>query len=134
VVDPLPEQGWELEFPSAEQYAPSFAGDITAWPDIVSRFPDDVQEEIDGLLYRIEESDDVETDLLRQLSLIFKGNAEGREDALRISQWLDKMADYADFLSEGIDFILDLAVGDEEDEAEGEEAENLEDHTFGSEV
>ena len=116
----LPDQEWELEFPDAEQYAPSFGNDLSAWPEVVAGFPEDVQESIDGLLYHLEASDEVETDLLRKIALLFRGNADGREDALRIAKWLDKMADFADFFAEGVDYLLDVAVGDEpEGEDEG---------------
>ena len=114
----LSEQEWELEFPNVNQYKGQFAHDMEAWEHVVDQFPEDVQFEIDGILYRMEDSEHVDTTLLRQLATIFQGNS--KEDAgQRISKWLNTMADFGDFFPEAMDMIVDShLVGDDEEEEE----------------
>lgn len=116
------EQEHELEFPSAEQYKGQFISDMEAWESVVSGFPENVQLEIDGLLLRLEESEEIDTGRLRQLATIFRGNSKDAY-GFRIARWLEVMADFADFFAEAVDIIIDsglgLAAGEEVTEEEG---------------
>lgn len=119
----LLEQEYELEFPAVEQYKGQFIADMEAWESVVADFPENIQLEIDGLLFRLEESEEIDTGRLRQLATIFHGNAKD-EFGYRIAKWLKTIADYADFFAEAVDIIVDsglgLAAGEEEPERSGE--------------
>lgn len=113
----LAEQEWELEFPSVDQYKGQFTSDMQAWEDVVDSFPENVQTEIDGILLRIEEAENVNTTLLRQLATIFKGNSDD-DRGLKIAKWIKIMADFGDFFPDAVDAIVDMGSGEEEGEEE----------------
>ena len=113
----LTEQEWELEFPSAEQYKGQFAHDMEAWETVVNSFPEDVQLEIEGLLYRMEDAEHVDNNLMRQLSTIFQGNSKD-DQGQRIAKWLKVLADFGDFFAEAHDLIIDSHLGPDEEPKE----------------
>ncbi len=115
--------GPELEFPSAEQYKGQFISDMEAWESVVNEFSENVQLEVDGILYRVEQGENIDTTLLRQLATVFRGNAKS-DQAVRIAKWLDTLADYADFFGEAVDIIVDSGVGLAAGEKAGEEEES----------
>jgi hypothetical protein len=101
---------WEVEFPTAEQLKSHFAKDMADFEDIVHSFPENVQLQIEGILYRMEDAEEVSSDLLRQLATIFHGNAQ-TDEALRVSKWIKTIAEFADFFREAIDVLVDASLG-----------------------
>jgi hypothetical protein len=118
------EQEYELEFPSAEQYKGQFIADMEAWESVVKDFPENIKFEIDGILYRLEKDEEINTGLLRQLAVIFRGNAKD-ERGQRIAKWLDVIADYADFFAEAVDIVIDSGLGLASGEGERTEADEI---------
>jgi hypothetical protein len=113
----------KLAIPSVSQFKGQFASDIGAWTPVIKEFSDNVQLEIMGLLYRMEDSEDISTGMFRQLATIFRGNSK-EEKGLRIAEWLEYMADSGDFFRESVDAVVETASNgmDEEEDENSEEA------------
>jgi hypothetical protein len=112
---------WEIEFPSAEQLKSHFVTDMEQFDAVVGSFPENIQTAIEGILYRLEDADEVDSGLLRQLATIFQGNSQN-EEALRIGKWIRTIAEFADFFREAIDVLIDASLGLAPGEAEPEGA------------
>lgn len=110
---------WEIEFPSAEQLKSHFVTDMEQFDTVVGSFPENIQTAIEGILYRLEDADEVDSGLLRQLATIFQGNSQN-EEALRIGKWIRTIAEFADFFREAIDVLIDASLGLAPGEAEPE--------------
>lgn len=110
---------WEIEFPSAEQLKSHFVTDMDRFDAVVGSFPENIQQAIEGVLYRLEDAEEVDTGLLRQLATMFQGNSK-TDEALRIGKWIRTIADFADFFREAIDVLIDASLGLAPGEAEPE--------------
>lgn len=122
---------WEIEFPSAEQLKSHFVTDMERFDEVVMSFPENIQQAIEGILYRLEDAEEVDSGLLRQLATIFQGNAK-TDEAVRMGKWIRTTADFADFFREAIDVLIDASLGlapgeaEPESEPEGEPKEEPE--------
>ena len=115
--DKLVEQELGQEIPNPAQYESQFLHDMKEWASVVSKLPEDVQLEIDGLLLQAEEAEHVDTDALRQLAAVFKNNAKD-EAGQKIGVWIKTIADFGDFFPRAVDIIVDSHLGDEPDDEE----------------
>lgn len=120
-TEPTGDKGdtWEIEFPSAEQLKSHFVTDMERFDEVVGSFPENIQHAIEGILYRVEDAEDVDSGLLRQLATMFQGNGK-TEEAIRIAKWIRTTADFADFFREAIDVLIDASLGLAPGEAEPE--------------
>ena len=111
---------WEIEFPTAEQLKSHFVKDMDKFDDVIAAFPENIQHAIEGTLYRLEDAEEVDSGLLRQLATMFQGNAQ-TDEAIRIGKWIRTIADFADFFREAIDVLVDASLGLAPGEVEPEE-------------
>lgn len=113
--DKLVEQDRAPEIPNPAQYEGQFLLDMKEWASVVSKLPENVHLEIEGLLLQAEESEHIDTDALRKLATVFKNNAKD-EAGQKIATWIKTIADFGDFFPRAVDIIVDSHIGDEPDD------------------
>ena len=119
MADLFMENDLDMEFPSVENIKKQFALAMEEWPVVFESLDETTQTTIDGLLLRLEESDDMSPGLLRQLGLILKTNATN-ESAQRVAKWMKVVSDLSDFFAESVDIVVNNILGEEDDDVSDE--------------
>jgi hypothetical protein len=120
VISVLP-QGQEQQqvYPSLQQLMGQFVKDLELWESAFATFPEDVQDEIEGVLYQADGAEEMLPSSMRQLAVIFNGNAKDNS-AVRIGKAIQFLADSMEFVPAAQDIMIDSHVGETDDEDEGE--------------
>lgn len=120
VISVLP-QGQEQiqQYPSLQQLLGQFVKDLELWESAFESFPEDVQDEIEGILYQADDAEEMRPASMRQLAVIFNGNAKDN-NAVRIGKAIQFLADAMEFVPAAQDMMIDSHVGESDDEEEGE--------------
>jgi len=105
----------DVEVPSASAYHGQFLAALQNWEEVVSKFPEDAQEQLDTLVLRLEGTSEVDTGMVRQIAAVFKANSID-ENGTQLAYWLDVIADFADFFAKATNAIVDASLGSEDDE------------------
>jgi hypothetical protein len=124
VISVLP-QGQEQQqvYPSLQQLMGQFVKDLELWESVFATLPEDVQDEVEGVLYQADDAEEMRPSSMRQLAVIFNGNAKDN-NAVRISKAIQFLADAMEFAPAAQDIMIDSHVGESDDEeGEGDEGQ-----------
>lgn len=120
VISVLP-QGQEQQqvYPSLQQLMGQFVKDLELWESVFATLPEDVQDEVEGILYQADDAEEMRPSSMRQLAVIFNGNAKDN-NAVRIGKAIQFLADAMEFAPAAQDIMIDSHVGEADDDEEGE--------------
>jgi len=96
-----------------------FVKDLELWESVFATLPEDVQDEVEGILYQADDAEEMRPSSMRQLAVIFNGNAK-ENNAVRIGKAIQFLADAMEFAPAAQDIMIDSHVGEADDDEEGE--------------
>lgn len=106
-------------YPSIEQMLSRVSEDLGAWEEVVQTFPEDVKDEVEGLIYKMESSDGFDASPIKQLVLIFKENVKD-EKGKPVVDALQFVANILQLAPAAHEMVVDAHLGDDEEEEPAE--------------